>query len=69
MQTVQLVIFYLYLMLYACLQTFDGMGRKVFGWELNTPLMNLDLGQTYSSLSLLGLVNVKFYDHVLRCCI
>jgi hypothetical protein len=37
MQTVQLVIFYLYLMFHACLQTFNEMRYKVFGWELNTP--------------------------------
>jgi hypothetical protein len=36
MQTVQLVIFYLYLMFHACLQTFNEMRYKVFGWELNT---------------------------------
>jgi hypothetical protein len=28
---VQLVIFYLYLMLHACLQTFDGMSVKFLG--------------------------------------
>jgi hypothetical protein len=42
MQIVQLVIFYLYLMLHAYLQTFDEMWCKVFGWELNTPIVYLD---------------------------
>jgi hypothetical protein len=36
MQTVQLVIFYLYLMFYICLQIFDGMRCKVFRRKLNT---------------------------------
>jgi len=26
-------------MLHACVQTFDVMGRKVFGWELNRALI------------------------------
>jgi hypothetical protein len=26
-------------MLNACLQIFDKMGCKIFGWELNTPLV------------------------------
>jgi hypothetical protein len=36
MQTIQLVNF-LSIFNAPCLQTSDGMGRKVFGWELNTP--------------------------------
>jgi len=41
MQTVQLVIFYLYLIFYTYIQIFNRMDRKVFRWKLNRTLASV----------------------------